>query len=355
MPAARPKKNPAATRSRRKTTASRPVSARRLPKVDHPSAGHERRRITAWFYPLLTVASYLLGLSSGYAVWGREARAADPQAPAAAPDAGADQAGEMDMQAMFAQVNPAEGYELPARYGQLGPRLLENGVIDFDAFAALYQSAGSPLTAGQIGILTQGSNEPVVFTAENAHFLLNFFWAVGLANKNTILTDGPMVQYSNGQIESFASTGGWTLGAKPVTELYASVGLISLTPEQQAHVEEAASAIYRPCCNNPTLFPDCNHGMAMLGLLELMASQGASMDEMFEAAKYVNAYWFPQQALETAVYLKANQGTDFVDAEARRVTGREFFSGSGFGSIHASLQASGWLPPQEGRGGSCAN
>jgi hypothetical protein len=47
--------------------------------------------------------------------------------------------------------------------------------------------------------------------------------------------------------------------------------LIPLTAEQQALVEEVAAEIYRPCCNNSTLFPDCNHGMAMLGFLELLA------------------------------------------------------------------------------------
>ncbi len=105
-----------------------------------------------------------------------------------------------------------------------------------------------------------------------------------------------MVQYGNGQIDSFASTGGWTLATKPITDLYASMDLIPLTTQQQARVEEVAAAVYRPCCNNHTLFPDCNHGMAMLGLLELMASQNTSVDEMFEAAKYVNAYWFCPRA-----------------------------------------------------------
>lgn len=190
---------------------------------------------------------------------------------------------------------------------------------------------------------------------ENAHFLLNFFWAVGLVNKNSILTEGPMMQNSDGQVDRFASTGGWTLATKSVMELYAHVDLISLTPEQQAHVEEVASAVYRPCCDNPTLFPDCNHGMAMLGLLELIASQGAGVDEMFEAAKYVNAYWFPQQTLETAIYLKANQGIDFADADARMVVSKNFSSASGASMVHQSLQSRGLLKQTPGQGNSCTN
>ncbi len=253
------------------------------------------------------------------------------------------------------EVNPPGGYKLPVQYGDLGPRLLAAGVIDYGAFAAVYDQGGDPLTADEIKALKEGSDQPVAITQANAHFLLNFFWAVGLASKNPILTAGPMVQNSGGQIEQFASTGGWTLGAKPVKQLYASLDLIPLNELQQSRVDEVASSVYRPCCGNSTLFPDCNHGMAMLGLLELMASQGASVEQMFTAAKYVNAYWFPQQALETAIFLKSTKNIDFVQADGRLVTGEQFSSGQGAEQIHAALQATGLLPQAPGGGGSCGS
>ena len=59
-----------------------------------------------------------------------------------------------------------------------------------------------------------GSNEKIKITPENSYFLLNFFWALGLANKNVILDEGPMTSYGKDQIGNFASTGGWTLGKK---------------------------------------------------------------------------------------------------------------------------------------------
>jgi hypothetical protein len=259
------------------------------------------------------------------------------------------------MTALIAQVNPAEGYALPVSYGDLGPRLIEAGVIDYEAFAGIYAQSGTPLSREQVQALQKGSRERVVINAQNAHFLLNFFWAVGLANKNPILTEGPIVQYSEGQIERFASTGGWGLASKPVTEIYASLELIRLTEEQQERVQEAAEAIYRPCCNNATHFPDCNHGMAMLGLLELMASQDASVDEMLTAAKYVNAFWFPQQTIETAIHLKASQGIDFVDADARLVVGKEYSSGSGSAQVHQALQSAGLLEQAPSGGSGCTN
>jgi hypothetical protein len=95
--------------------------------------------------------------------------------------------------------------------------------------------------------------------------------------------------------------------------------------------------------------------MAMLGILELMASQGATADQMFEAAKYVNAYWFPQQTLEAAVHLKANQGIDFAGADPRLIVGKSMSSASGSKRIHADLQSKGLLPQAPGQGGSCAN
>ena len=260
-----------------------------------------------------------------------------------------------DTAKIYEQINPKDGYSLSVSYGDLGPQLLASGIIDYDAFAAIYQNAGSPLTAEQIEALKSGSDHEIVINSQNAYYLLNFFWAVGLVNQNVILTEGPMVQQSAGKYENFASTGGWSLATKPITELYASQNLIQLTEEQQKLVEEVAQGVYRPCCNNPTHFPDCNHGMAMLGILELMASQGATADEMFEAAKYVNAYWFPQQTLEVALFLKANQGIDFVDADPRLVVGQAMSSASGAKMVNADLEAKGLLQHAPRQGGSCAN
>lgn len=290
---------------------------------------------------ILVVVAFLLGFGGGYLKWGQDETAEARQ--------------QKELMALYEQVNPQDGYTLPVSYGDLGPRLIESGMIDYDAFAAIYENSGRPLSAAQTEILKQGSDEQIIINAENAHFLLNYFWAVGLANKNPVLTEGPIVQNSGGQIERFASTGGWTLATKPITELYASLDLIPLTAEQQRRVEAVAIAVYRPCCNNPTLFPDCNHGMAMLGLLELMASKGATTDQMFEAAKYVNAFWFPQQNLEIAMYLKADQNISFKDADARLVTGVELSSGSGSAAVRQYLQTSGLLPQAPKQGGSCAN
>jgi hypothetical protein len=264
------------------------------------------------FWALLMIFTYVLGLGSGYMLWGVVLFKQDNPVGEAV-----DSVDPSEIAGKVNQINPQDGYLLPARYGDIGPRLLDAGAIDLDRFILVYQQSGNPLSKEQIDILQRGSDAPIVIDRSNAHFLLNFFWALGLTNYNSLLTDGPMVQYSEGQIERFASTGGWTVAAKEISELYASEVIVNLTPEQHHLVEEVATSVYRPCCNNPTHFPDCNHGMAMLGLLQLMASHGATVEELFSAAKYVNAFWFPQQNLDLAIFFKASQGLDYEEVDAR--------------------------------------
>jgi hypothetical protein len=251
------------------------------------------------------------------------------------------------------EIFQPEGYTIPTAFGNIGPQMVAAGAIDLPRFIELYKQNGEPLSDEQLAILTKGSNSPIVINQKDANFLLNFFWAFGLTNKNPILTEGQMMSSGKERAGNFASTGGWTLGTKAPMDLYASAAFLSLTEDLQARLLKVASSVYRPCCDNPTHFPDCNHGMAMLGLLELMASQNASEADMFNAAKYVNAYWFPQQTLEIATFLKATQKVDFAQAEASLIVDRRYSSGSGFKEVHQWLAKNGLLEQAPGSGGSC--
>ncbi|NIM95577.1 MAG: hypothetical protein GTO18_17910 [Anaerolineales bacterium] len=262
-------------------------------------------------------------------------------------------ASEISLAGLIEQVLPPDGYDLGVNYSEIGPQLLESGAIDLDRFIERYEQGGAPLSDFQVKILTEKVNEPIIINQDNAHFLLNFFWALGLTNKNPILDDGPMMAYSEGEIGRFASTGGWSLGQKDPTELYSSTAIIQLSPEQQELVEEVAAVVYRPCCNNPTIFPDCNHGMAMLGMLELLAANGLGADQLMDAAKYFNAFWFPQQSIEVATYFQTTQGLSFSEVDPELVVGPQIFSGSGFQALHAWLGENGLLAQAPNQGGSC--
>ena len=171
------------------------------------------------------------------------------------------------------QVEPAsvhtpanEDVVLPIHWGDVGSQLVEKGVIDLDKFKSIYESRGG---LGEEEVLLTGGMElkEIRMTAENSGELLNMLWAFGLANKNEILEKGPMRDPRYGGAENFASTGGWSIAKGDAMEHYSAYELVKLTGEQQKRVERVSQNIYRPCCGNSTYFPDCNHGMAMLGFL----------------------------------------------------------------------------------------
>jgi hypothetical protein len=93
--------------------------------------------------------------------------------------------------------------------------------------------------------------------------------------------------------------------------------------------------------------------MAMFGLLELMASQDASINEMYEAAKYFNAFWFPQQTIEIALYFQERENLSFTEINAQRMVSADFSSATGFQNVHQWLQTNGHLQQTTGSGSSC--
>ncbi|OGY56681.1 MAG: hypothetical protein A2119_02970 [Candidatus Colwellbacteria bacterium GWA2_46_10] len=243
-------------------------------------------------------------------------------------------------------VMPKDGFTIPVVWGDLGKQLVEVGVIDAAKFESIYASQGG-LSAPEKELLSGNTPGQLVMDQSNAHVLLNLLWAFGLANENPVLTEGPMSDPAYGGAGGFASTGGWTISKGDAMEYYSKYPLVVLSPEQQALVENVSKGIYRPCCGNSTYFPDCNHGMAMLGLLELMASQGANESEMYEAALQVNSYWFPDTYLTLASYF-SNKGIPWDKVDPKLVLGSDYSSASGFNRVLTEIE-----PVSASGGGSC--
>ncbi len=254
---------------------------------------------------------------------------------------------------IFAQINPSQGYEMKTKYNDIGPLMLQMGVIDLDQFKQTYEKSGQPLTPEQLDILTKDSNKKIRITSDNSYFLLNFFWAFGLANKTKILEEGDMIKYGEGQVGNFASTGGWTLAKGDSMQYYSKRAIVPLTKEQEDLVNKVASGVYRPCCGNSTAFPDCNHGMALLGVFELMASQGATESEMFQAGKYINSFWFPGTAFDTALYFKNKDGKEFKDIDPKVYLSRDIFSAFGAQTVKKWLIDKGIQEKPPAQGGGC--
>ncbi|KKT81744.1 MAG: hypothetical protein UW78_C0006G0109 [Candidatus Azambacteria bacterium GW2011_GWA1_44_9] len=244
-------------------------------------------------------------------------------------------------------VLPSGGVELPVIWGDLGSKLVSTGTIDADKFIAIYDQRGA--FTEEYRKLLLGQNEgKLTITNENAGYMLNLFWALGLASKNPILESGEMTDPSYGGAGNFASTGGWTIAQGSAMDHYSRHKFFDLTSEQQDLVDKVSRGIYRPCCGNSTHFPDCNHGMAMLGFLELMASQGASEQDMWKAALVVNSYWFPDTYLTIASYMKS-KGIEWKDVNPQEMLGINYSSAQGYAKIATQVSR----PPQQRSGNGC--
>ncbi len=230
----------------------------------------------------------------------------------------------------------ATGNTVVTGLGPLARQLIDAEILDTVRLRTALAPSGRALTERQQRILA-GEDVPLRIDPSNAGLLLNTFWTLGLANRNPILTRGPMFTRSQGQVGRFASTGGWRLGPVPATHVYASLPLIPLSPAQQKRLEDVARRVFRPCCDNSTHFPDCNHGMAMLGLLTLLTAQGADANELFRAAHAANQVWFPAQSGHIAAYLDAHR----PDWTAQAAVSRELASGSGHARLMARLAGEG--------------
>ncbi|RJR15035.1 hypothetical protein C4579_03130 [Candidatus Microgenomates bacterium] len=244
-------------------------------------------------------------------------------------------------------VVPQEGYTVDIAWGDLGKQLVASGAIDLEKFRQNYQD---PKYQELLTYLTETKNESIKVDQDSAYFWVNVLWALGLTQKSAVLEKGVMGTEYKDQLGNFASTGGWTLGSKDAVSLYSSQSMIPLTADQQTLVVKISSGIYRPCCGNPTSFPDCNHGMAILGLVELMVSQGFSEDEIYQAALAFNTYWFPTTYVDLAYYFQTQENTAWDEVSAQKVLSAQFSSAQGYQEIKQKI---GTIPGAQSVGASC--
>ncbi|MBI2453939.1 hypothetical protein HYV58_02040 [Candidatus Peregrinibacteria bacterium] len=239
--------------------------------------------------------------------------------------------------------------KLPSVWKSVNKSLFEEGVIDKTAFDNMYEQRGG-MSQKMKDMLSPDSSGGVFITEENSALALNLLWALGLGNKNVILDEGPMVSKEyGGDASGFASTGGWSLAHGNPMDHYSKHAFISLSSEQQELVERVAKNIYRPCCNNSTYFPDCNHGMAMLGFLQLMAAEGAKEQELYDAALTLNAFWFPDTYETINAYLAA-KGISKKDVSSQMLLGKAFSSSSGYRTVLSQVSQ----PSSNSRSGGCS-
>lgn len=250
------------------------------------------------------------------------------------------------VQILKQQVLPQNGYMTSLKWKDLGKKLVEAGAID----KAKFEASVAEDADGKIDMkyMDGSSEENISISEKNSHFVVNFFWALGLLNKSKVLDGGPM-KTGNTPTANLASTAGWTLGGKPAMELYSSQEIIPLNSFQQDLVKKIAENVFRSCCGNSTAFPDCNHGMAALGYIEWAVYNGLSEDQIYKDLLAFNSFWFPQNYVEMAVYFE-KAGTKWKDVNPKLALGRDYSSAQGAVRIKQSIQS---VPGLQNQGGGC--
>ena len=250
----------------------------------------------------------------------------------------------LDLAQLPLEVLPEEGFTLPVSWGNLGPKLIELGVIDEVKFTETIQ-----MTDSEKDILTNGTESGIVINSQNSQFVVDLLWALGLAQRSLAYEEGPMGKEYKNEVGNFASTGGWNLAKGDAVQYLNKFDLVGLNSDQQRRVAEIAKNVFRPCCGNSTWFPDCNHGMAALAAIELMVAQNLSDEEVYKNVLKLNSFWFPSNYLTNATYY-ARQGVSWQEVDAKEVLGSKYSSGKGAADIAKKV---GPLPYNESSGGSC--
>lgn len=253
----------------------------------------------------------------------------------------------INLETLQEQVIPQKGYTFKIKWGDLGKKMVEDGVIDKKKLAQAL--TGTDDLPTEYEKYLDGSEKDLIELNEtNSHFWVDVLWGLGLAQKSKILEEGQMI--ASGDASRFASTGGYTLGVLDPMQYYSKYSYIQLSPEQEAKVRQIAEGVYRPCCGNSTAFPDCNHGMAALALIELMVAQNFSEEEIYKTVLAFNSYWFPQTYLDIA-YNFAKNDQDFQKIPARELLGKTLSSAMGYAAVQKQVGQIDW-PALKG-GGSC--
>lgn len=249
------------------------------------------------------------------------------------------------------QVLPPEGFQTKITLGDTVQKMVAAGIIDQQKLADSYSARGG-IPPEMQNLLSEKSSAPLHLTRDNAKWLINLLWPLGLANRMTINEQSPIAKQG---VSGFASTGGWTLGREDGPTYFNSYPLLSLTAEQEARIKTLTDNIYRPCCNNSAFFQDCNHGSAALGLVELGVAENLSDQEIYSTVLHFNSFWFPQQYLEIAAFFQKTKGQAWVDVDPKVALARDYSSITGWMTNVDSVisKTPGAIPTIDG-GSSCS-
>lgn len=223
----------------------------------------------------------------------------------------------IDIDAIVEEVTPAKGFATNVRWGDVVSKMVATGALDPQKLETILTKQYGQEMKPEWRAVLAGEDVNLEINNENAVFMMYMLWTLGKHNQNQILSDSPIAKYFNK----------YDIGVGRVG--YGDTPILSLTAGEQAVAKKVAENAYRPCCGNATASPDCSHGFAALGLIELMASQGMSEAEMFDTFVKFNSFWFPETYIKDALYFRSVRGEKWSEADKKLIAGVEYSSISG--------------------------
>jgi len=211
-------------------------------------------------------------------------------------------------------VVPKAGFETNVKWGNVVTKMIKTGVLDPLKLENVLKERYKQEMRPEWRAILAGKNENLKIDSDNAVFMMYILWTLSKSNTNQILFDSPFVKYFKNYNIGVGKAG------------YGNVALLQLTPKQQQVAKEVAENANRPCCNNSTAAPDCSHGYSALGLVELMASQDFTKQEIFDTFVKFNSFWFPETYVKNALYFKLVKGKNWNEVNKETVAGKDYSS-----------------------------
>ncbi len=224
---------------------------------------------------------------------------------------------KINMDNIIESVIPKAGFETNVKWNGVVTKMVKTGVLNPKKLENILMKKYKQKMKPEWRDILEGKNSNLSINNDNAVFMMYLLWTFAKSNQNQILSDSPFAKYFKNYNMGVGKAG------------YGNTRLLSLTPTQQKKAKYVAENASRPCCNNTTAQPDCSHGYSALGLVELMASQNFTKQEMFDTFVEFNSFWFPQTYVKNALYFKLAKGQNWDKVDKELIAGKEYSSLSG--------------------------
>ncbi|GEM_PF-530037 len=232
---------------------------------------------------------------------------------------------KIDIDQVIEEVTPQAGFSTNVRWGDVVPKMIESGALDPVALENILVKRYGQTMKPEWQAVLAGEDLTLSIDNENAVFMMYMLWALAKHNENQILADSPLAKYFTNYDIGVGRAG------------YNDTPLLALNPEQQALAKRVSENAYRPCCGNSTAAPDCSHGYSALGLIQLMAAQDFSEQEIFETFVQFNSFWFPETYIKTALYFQITEGKTWSEVD------KELIAGAEYSTLRGSYKAKNFL------------